>query len=239
MSKQPLLNESTQRRMLLLAGMSHFADEVIAESKKDGLPAEPDYAGGIKDAKGAKGSKGSKKEACAEDDKKKLLEELPQDDLEAAPSAPAPAPALEAPEGAPATPDVSSGDLELEKFAQEFAKFLSSQGHQIVLTVDGKDMASAGEEDDFGGEADFGEVDEAPPSDEGEFEAPAEETPEEAPPEEESAPKFESKEKVVAKLVYEEVLKTLTKNAGINLEQARKNGSVKLQLPDSSKKKTK
>lgn len=239
MSKQPLLNESTQRRMLLLAGMSHFADEVIAEAKKDGLPPEPDYAGGIKKAKGAKGSK---KEACTDDDKKKLLEELPQDDLEAAPSAPpapAPAPAPFPEEGGAPAPALDTGDLELKKFAQEFAKFLSAQGHQIVLSVDGEDMAAPEGDLAAGGEADFGEVEEEPaPEEGGGFgeEAPPEE---EAPEEEPAKPQFESKEKVVAKLVYEEVLKTLAKNAGINLEQARKNGSVQLKLPDSTKKKAK
>lgn len=238
MSKQPLLNESTQRRMLLLAGMSHFADEVIAEAKKDGLPPAPDYAGGIKKAKGAK------KEGAAEssdDDKKKLLEELPQDELEAAPSAPAaPAPApAPFPEAAPA-PALETGDLELKKFAQEFAKFLSAQGHQIVMTVDGEDMAAPEGDLAAGGEAEFGDIEpEGEPPVEDAGMAPEPEGVEAEPPPEEKKPAFESKEKTVAKLVYEEVLKTLAKNAGINLEQARKNGSVQLKLADSTKKKSK
>lgn len=236
MSKQPLLNESTQRRMLLLAGMSHYADEVIAEAKKDGLPPAPDYAGGIKKAKGAK--KEGASEPC-DDDKKKLLEELPQDELEAAPSAPAPAPApAPFPEAAPA-PALESGDLELKKFAQEFAKFLSAQGHQIVMTVDGEDMAAPEGDLAAGGEAEFGDIEPEgePPVSEPEA-APEPEGVEEPAPEEKK-PAFESKEKAVAKLVYEEVLKTLAANAGINLEQARKNGSVQLKVTEPAKKKTK
>ena len=53
MSKQPLLTEATQKRLLLLAGMSHFSDEVLTESKNNGVPAEPNYTGGVKKAKTA------------------------------------------------------------------------------------------------------------------------------------------------------------------------------------------
>lgn len=234
MSKQPLLNESTQRRMLLLAGMSQYADEVIAESKKEnGIPSAPDYVGGIK--KGEKeGKKSPDKESC-DDETKKLLEELPKDEFSPAPSAPPSAPAP-APETNPA-PALDTGDLELKTFAQEFAKFLSAQGHQIVMTVDGEDMATTDADLATGEEADFGETE---PQEEPEgLDTSAQETDKQSTEEEEEKnkpPQFESKEKRVAKLVYEEVLKTLAANAGINLTQAQKNGSVQLKMTGKAKK---
>lgn len=235
MSKQPLLSESTQKRLLLLAGMSHFSDEVLTESKKDGIPAEPDFMGGEKSLKPAPGAKKTEGTKEPKDDKKKLNEEIPQDDtMEPAPVSPTPeaAPsALPPVEGAPAPGN--SANVDLKKFAQEFANFLKSQGHEITFTVDGEDVAQeiGATEDEFGDiepEAGFG--DEAPP----EESAPPSPAPEpEGPPEPE--PKLESKEKQVAKLVYEEVLRTLTANAGINIDQAKKVGKVQVKLADKAK----
>lgn len=241
MSKQPLLTEATQKRLLLLAGMSHFSDEVLTESKKDGIPTAPNYMGGEKKAKSAPSSKKEGMEAdCAEDkDKKKIFEEIPPEEgMEAAPVSPtAPAPTPEAaPPVAGAVP--GSADVDFKAFAAEFAKFLTAQGHQITLTVDGEDVsaqaeAPVGEEDfgDIGGEGEGG-------GDEFGAEPPATEEPAPAPEptEEEPSPKFESKEKRVAKLVYEEVLRTLTAQAGINLAQARKNGKVQVNVAPKPKK---
>lgn len=238
MSKQPLLNESTQRRLLLLAGMSHFSDEVITESKKDGIPAEPDYTGGEKSLKSAPGAK--KEEACPPDDKKKLNEEIPQDDtMEAAPVSP---PAAPAPEAAPplesAPPVGNSANVDLKKFAAEFANFLKAQGHEIQLSIDGEDVSQevGATEDEFGDlGSDLGGEEGAPPA-EGSAPEEAAETPEEEaaePPADE--PKMESKEKQVAKLVYEEVLRTLTANAGIDLDKAKKAGKVKIKVADKKK----
>ena len=237
MSKQPLLSESTQKRLLLLAGMSHFSDEVINESKKDGIPTEPDYMGGeksLKPASGGKKTENAKDPKC--DDKKKLNEEIPQDDTMApAPVSPTPEaapPALPPVEGA-SDPAATSASVDLKGFAKYLADYFKSQGHEITFTVDGEDVAQdPASEDEFGAtepEAEFGGE---PEAEFGGEEAPA---PEPEPEEASQEPKFESKEKQVAKLVYEEVIRTLTANAGINLDQAKKVGKVQVKLADKAK----
>jgi len=213
MSKQPLLTEATQKRLLLLAGMSHYSDEVLTESK-NGIPAEPDYTGGekaLKPAPGAKKTEGAKE---PKDDKKKLNEEIPQDDSMApapvSPSPEVPPPAPSPLEGAPAAPG-NSANVDLKKFAQEFASFLKSQGHEITFTVDGEDVSQ-----DIGAtEDEFGEVEPEPGfGEEPSPEAAPEPSPEAAPEPPEAEPKLESKERKVARLVYEEVLRSLTSNVG-------------------------
>jgi len=227
MSNQPLLSESTQKRILLLAGMSHFSDEVIAESK-NGVPCEPDYTGGEKSLKPA--TKSGKKEEPA--DKKKLNEEIPVDNnMDAAPVAPVAPSASNSPVDPATDPNTpaNSASVDLKGFAKYLADYFKSQGHEITFTVDGEDVA---QEDIAATEDEFSHTE--PDGDEfgAEESEPTESTLDDQPvdPNEKKEPTFESKEKQVAKLVYEEVIKSLTSNLNKN------KGKVQVKLASKAKK---
>lgn len=208
-----MLKESTQKRLLKIAGLEEYEAEVLSEMKqiveKEKILKESSH--NMKKDKNEKDEKNQEKTK----DKVKLSEKpFPTD-----------GPVEEGPVGddtelglgdEPAV-DVESGTdatVDFDQFAADFAELLSKYGGAtFAVTKDGEPLSPVSE-GDFGSEPELDELHSEPDGDEGlgmNEELPSEELPsEELPSEPAKDPMKESKD--VAQMVFKKVIEKLNKN---------------------------
>lgn len=214
------INEATQKRILQLAGLSDFEEEVLAESKK-GAKASSLKENVLPSVK--------KKETVLDEAEEPELEEEPESeeepssditDVDTAPASPGPEVSAGGPPSDPNVPhtEASEGsnfvDVDFDSFAAGLASLLKKNfsGVNFAMQVNGQEVSEEPELD----ESEFGEeppVEDSEPS--------LDSTPEFSP---EPEPKLESKKvkNDTVKLVYEAIIKNLVQKSGVKVDKNKK-----------------
>lgn len=224
------LKESTLRRLMELAGTLDYADEVILENKKvskENVIKENAACAPKKVAEKKEKSDDKKDEKDSEKKEKNLmLDEAEDVEIEDEPDEMEPAPTgdsdLTDVPNVPPAPEDGVVEDDLTSFAAGLVDLLSQHfNRQVTMQIDGADVAPPVETEES-------------------FEAPVDDEPE-LPPTEEPAmppsePRYESKKKTAAEMVYQAIVEKLLKQSGVNTKEAKKNGS-KIDIKFTPKKK--
>lgn len=224
MSKNTL-NESTQKRLLLLAGLSSWEDEVLSENfEKKGKKSITES--GAACAPGSKKTKDGKEVMLDEGEfprSEEEEEEVPSEEGgESAgseiPSAP-PAPPVEG-SGPPTDPnemhsEAGEGgnfvDVDFTKFAAGLADLLKQNFPQVNFTMQANGQEVTSEEQPMGSEDEFTTDDSLETAPEEGMTEPSAEMP---PEEDKNLPESKKKKKDAVKLVYEAIIKNLVASSG-------------------------
>ncbi len=217
------ISESTQKRILQMAGLQDYESEVLTEGKKSGLINESGAACAPSKKEQKKDGKG--KDLILDEG---LDEEIPSEE---------PAPVDDvvtdveptAPVEPEMTPSVGGGGGVLEDNFNTFAAGLVDlfkknfdmnvtmqvNGQEVSPTVDSEDSFTDSGVDDVSVEEPVDDFGGGPESD----------VPSDLPPEDNKLPESKKQKSKAAQLVYEAVINKLVKMAGIDPEKAKKNGN--------------
>ena len=265
------LSESTQKRLLQLAHLSHYQDEVISEMKKNSskIIREGKKAGDEhEEAETAEEEKEEHEGGRGEKDEKHkgkkvkvdhVLADKKKKDQYASKHAPSgtkkitdayhTAPMVGEQEDDMEGADVDEapvGDevtIDLADLAEQFGELLSNAtGVEFTVTVGGAGKGPAVEdeyemEDELGleGEGDLEEEgEEEGEEDELEGDFGAEDEGDLGPEDEELPPVPAMESKKVSKMIFDAVMEKLAKKAGIDLKEAKRKGSVQVELKKKS-----